>query len=224
MDAGLGVVRKHYFVDEAGNFDFSRKPSASRYFILTSVTMEDCHQTKALLDLRRELAWNGHELTDAFHATTDKQRVRDRVFELIAAMDIHVDATIFEKSKTIPARQNDLPFYKLAWYHHAKSTVPSRVMHGEELHVIAASLKTKNEQKAIASGIEDVIVQTGRQLTDSKVHYWPASTDPCLQVADYCCWAIQRKWERQDSRSHELIAHLIRSEYDMWGHNPHHQY
>jgi hypothetical protein len=30
----------------------------------------------------------------------------------------------------------------------------------------------------------------------------PHMSDPCLQVADYCTWAIQRKWERGDERSH----------------------
>jgi len=26
------------------------------------------------------------------------------------------------------------------------------------------------------------------------------------KVADYCAWAIQRKWERDDLRSYELIS------------------
>jgi hypothetical protein len=37
-------------------------------------------------------------------------------------------------------------------------------------------------------------------------------SEPCLVVADYCTWAIQRKWERDDQRSHELIAGKIASE------------
>jgi hypothetical protein len=48
------------------------------------------------------------------------------------------------------------------------------------------------------------------------VAFWPADSDPCLQVADYCTWAIQRKWERDDDRSHLLIAPKLRSEYDVW--------
>lgn len=49
-----------------------------------------------------------------------------------------------------------------------------------------------------------------------RVAFWPAETDPCLQVADYCTWALQRKWERGDERSYELIRAKIRSEYDVW--------
>lgn len=49
----------YLFADESGNFDFSRGRGASRYFILTTVTLADTVPGDALLALRRELAWNG---------------------------------------------------------------------------------------------------------------------------------------------------------------------
>lgn len=162
------------------------------------------------------MVWEGHPLKDAFHATTDKQAVRDQVFELIARLDIRIDATIFEKRKTIPSRQRDMAFYKLAWYQHAKEVIPQISNPADELLVVAASLKTRKAQMDVASAIRDVIDQCGRNVDDTTVSHWPASTDPCLQIADYCCWAIQRKWERSDDRSHVLIAHLIETEYEMW--------
>ena len=48
------------------------------------------------------------------------------------------------------------------------------------------------------------------------VAFWAYESDPCLQIADYCTWAIQRKWEGNDPRSHVLIADKIRSEFDVW--------
>jgi hypothetical protein len=42
----------------------------------------------------------------------------------------------------------------------------------------------------------------------------PATTDPCLQVADYLTWAIQRKYESGDTRSYGLVRHLIKSEFE----------
>jgi hypothetical protein len=48
----------YVFADEAGNFDFSSNPGASRYFILTTVTLSgDCSLGDDLMRLRRELAW-----------------------------------------------------------------------------------------------------------------------------------------------------------------------
>ena len=48
---------------------------------------------------------------------------------------------------------------------------------------------------------------------------FPSGTDPCLQVADYCAWAIQRKWERGDARSYDLIKKHITYESDIWADN-----
>lgn len=38
------------------------------------------------------------------------------------------------------------------------------------------------------------------QVTNAKyrVGFWPSATDPCLWLADYCCWAIQRNYEKGD--------------------------
>jgi len=41
--------------DEAGNFDFSRNRGASRYFILTTVTIPDAAAGLDLIRLRHEL-------------------------------------------------------------------------------------------------------------------------------------------------------------------------
>jgi hypothetical protein len=40
-------------------------------------------------------------------------------------------------------------------------------------------------------------------------------SEPCLVVADYCTWAIQRKWERHDARSQSLLHDKIASETEI---------
>ncbi len=68
------MSRKYIFADEAGNLDF--RPSchgATRYFILTTVTLEDCTLGDRLLALRRELLWQGFSLGEYFHATEETQ-------------------------------------------------------------------------------------------------------------------------------------------------------
>ena len=52
-----------------------------------------------------------------------------------------------------------------------------------------------------------------------------AATDPCVQIADYCAWAIQRKWEhKKDERSYDLIKDRITYEFDLWAHGTQHYY
>jgi hypothetical protein len=79
-------------------------------------------------------------LDSAFHATEDKQIVRDRVFELIAAADLRVDATVLDKRKTQPQYASDPEaFYKLAWYLHLKYVAPRISRRDDQLMVVAAT-------------------------------------------------------------------------------------
>jgi hypothetical protein len=37
-----------------------------------------------------------------------------------------------------------------------------------------------------------------------------------LQVADYCNWAVFRKWERGDLRSYAVVSQAVLSETDVY--------
>jgi len=209
------VARVHVFADEGGNFDFSRRKGASRYFILTTVTLANCTIAEDLLALRRQLAWDGHELTQEFHATEDQQAVRDAVFGVLAGHEFQVDATIFDKSKTQPHLQNEAGFYKLAWSYHFRNLAPRILAPNDELFVVAAALGTRRLRAIFRQAVDDVVSQ-GIGPARFRTQFWPAASDPCLQVADYCCWAVQRKWEGGDDRSYVLIRDKIVSEYEMF--------
>lgn len=212
------MADKYVFADEAGNFDFSSQPGASRYFILTTVTTHDPGLGDRVLSLRRDLAWRGVNLDRALHATTELQDVRDEVFELLGGFEFRVDATIFEKRKALPRLYEEARFYQMVWWLHFKFVAPKIVRAGDRLLVTAASLGTKKKRADFHHAISRVASQV--VPVEHRVAFWPAESDPCLQVADYCTWAIQRKWELGDERSHVLIADKIRSEFDVWGIGP----
>lgn len=207
------MSRVYLFADEAGNFDFNRKPGASKYFLIGTVRVTDLALEQQVLDLRRDLAWRGTPIHSAFHASTDAQVVRDEVFELLQDVDFRYDATILEKCKTKPRLQmSQERFYKTAWYLHLKYIGPAIASAQDELFVIAASILTRKRRAAVRSGIADVVSQS-TMSSKWEVGFWPAESDPCLQVADYCTWAVQRKLELNDLRSYSLIARKIRTEF-----------
>lgn len=211
----LGLMGDLYaFADEAGNFDFSDGRGASRYFVLCTVMSEHCEIGDSLLALRRDLGWRGQHLDRVFHATEDPQAVRDEVFALLVDMDCWVDATILEKRKAQPHLREEASLYKMAWYLHFKHLAWT-MGSSDRVFVAASSLGTKKARGALHTAVDDVVLQLS-PCDSHRVAFWPAESDPCLQVADYCTWAIQRKWERADSRSHALIASKIRSEFDAW--------
>lgn len=205
---------RYVFADEAGNFDFSKGRGASRYFILCTIASSQCEVGDALLALRRDLGWRGLHLDRVFHATEDPQAVRDEVFALLTAMDCWVDATILEKPKAQLHLRGEAHLYKMAWYLHFKY-LARHIDASDRLFVAASSLGTKKARGALHTAVDDVVKQLS-PCRSHRVAFWPADSDPCLQVADYCTWAIQRKWERGNERSYDLIAPKIRSEFDVW--------
>ena len=208
-------MRKHIYADESGNFDFSTKPSASRYFILTTVVIDNHDIADELAKLRRDLTWEGFNLEAGFHAAEDKQSVRDAVFDVLQSYSFRVDATILDKRKTQPKlKPTDMQFYKHAWFYHMKYVAPMIATRRHQLLVIAATIATHRKSTAAREAVKDVMAQVSP--TSARVALWRAASDPCLQVADYCCWAIQRKWERGDDRSYQLIESKIQSEFDIF--------
>ena len=213
------MTARFCFADEAGNFDFRPTATgASRYFILTTVALNDCAIGGAMMDLRRELALEGVDVGQPFHATEDRQIVRDRVFDVIRGYDLRVDSTIFDKAKALPRlqkKENAPDFYKLVWFMHLKHIGPLIWGANDDVLVVAAHLGTNRMRTTFAEAVTDVVGQTVRAHSCRAVS-WPSMSDPCLWVADYCSWAIQRKWERDDTRSYDLICHRVASEYDIW--------
>ncbi len=218
------MARRYLFADEAGDFNFSRNPRASKYFIVCYIALDSCSVGADMLELRRELIWDGYPVGGYFHATEDKQVVRDKVFERICRENFKIYAQILEKSKAQPqVRSSNERFYKYGWLYLSDHALPKIVKDGEtELLITTASIATKKAQASFTNAVNDVLQQIAS--TKWATYFCPAATDPCLQVADYCIWAIQRKWELSDSRSYDLIKDKIEYEYDLWAHGNTHYY
>lgn len=215
------MPRTYIYADEAGDLTFKNVKGASRYFILCTVTLDPSAIGPDLLKLRRKMAWAGLPLQDYFHCTTDKQDVRDLVFHTICKHDFGVQATVMEKCKAQPQMRRSRPrFYQYGWLYHFKYGMESHIRSNSGSHpkvlITAASLGEKRERMAFLNAIRDVMGQTvpGTWATQ----FCAAAADPCLQVADYCAWAIQKKWERNDRRSYDLIKDRIEYEYNLWKH------
>ena len=198
------MSRRFIFTDEAGDFAFKRGVN--------------------ILRLRRQLAWEKLPIGDYFHASEDKQVIRDRVFEAIRGEPFRVDATILEKSKAQPhIRADDAIFYKYAWWYHFKHIGPQIAYRADELHITTASLGTRRRRAIYTASVNEVVAQVLKGVTWITT-FTPAGCDPCLQLADYCTWAIQKKWEKGDERSYALIQSRIASEFNLWRRGRTHYY
>lgn len=197
------------FADESGNFDFRDRQSASRYFSIGSISLtsdEERVKLRGLLDgLSDELMLGGFPAPGAFHATSDRQAVRDRVYPLILQVDFDVNVTAIEKRKVPPEhRETEAGFYGYAWHLHMLDLL-GRVAPGDRLFVIAATLQTKQSRQHFLNGVELAVAQRAPKGVKTRVHFWRDESDRCLQAADYCLWAASRLLEKGDSRAKEQL-------------------
>lgn len=216
-------MRTYIYADESGNFDFSGQSQATRYFMLVSVAVGESSIASLESDLRRlqrELAWDGYSLPKGFHATNDKRYVRNRFFAILSSHDFRIDATIIEKRKVSPTLRNtDERFYGYAWHAHLRGLATAMGGSYDELLITAASIA----RKKAAAFCAEVEIAERRLLANAvmKCDVASASSNLMLQVADYCAWALQRRWEREppDTRFYDQISDRIATEYDLLGSN-----
>src|SRR3989344_5832666 len=70
------------YIDESGNFDFS--PTGTKHFALTAFsTFYPAKPSQAFFNLKCKLLAQGVDI-EYFHATEDKQAVRNQVFKLVS--------------------------------------------------------------------------------------------------------------------------------------------
>lgn len=207
----------YIFLDEGGNLDFS--PSGTKYFTLSTVTK--CrpflldHQ---LLILKYNLLEEGLEL-ERFHATEDRQVVRNRVFDEIGncLSSLRIDSLIVEKRKTHPDVQKQERFYALMVgylirhvYERAEGERYNQVI------VTTDSLPVKKKAQAFEKAIRTTLSKMLPQTATYRVLHHDSKSSIALQVADYCNWAVYRKWTDGDVRSYDRIKEGIKSEFDIF--------
>lgn len=218
------MSRIHVYSDESGCFAFKRNRRASKYFLVCTVAMADCSIGASLLDLRRDMIWRGMPVGDQYHASEDRDEVREEVYDLISKHELRIDATLLEKSKARPhVRATRESFFKYAWFYHFRHVGPKVMAGRTEIAITAAAIGTNKDQAVFTAAVNDVLQQT-IQRQQWRTFFPRAVADPCVQVADYCAWALRRKWERNDETWYDKISNQVSTQYDLWKTGAHHYY
>jgi hypothetical protein len=207
----------YIFLDEGGNMDFSG--SGTKYFTITSLSKERPFEAyKALNDLKYDLIELETEI-EYFHASEDRQAVRNRVFEII---NTHLDQTrldslIVEKRKTGPALRIEEKFYpRMLGY------LLTYVVNGYDLNeferviVLTDTIPVQRKRKAIEKAVKIFLANVLPSGVSYSICHHASKSNYDLQIADYCNWAVYRKWESGDVRLYGVIKRVVRSEFDIF--------
>jgi hypothetical protein len=233
-----------YFVDEAGDAVLFGKrgrvvvgtQGCSRFFILGLLQVDDPALLQAELDsLRAELLADSYysnipsmrpeacKTAISFHAKDDIPEVRRDVFKTLLqhklkffalVRDKQVIASICKNHPKYRYRENDL-------YDKCTSRLFKERLHKEESYAIHFSARgNKPRTEALQQALEqsrnnmrrswNVDVARPIEIVVAK----PATTAG-LQAVDYFLWALQRLYERGESRYWDFIAEKVSMVHDV---------
>lgn len=203
----------YLFFDEAGNLDFS--PSGTKFYVFGALTTREPSQLfRPLSDLRYRLIAEGTDI-ERFHASEDRQQVRDLVFDILHDVGgFEFDSVIVRKDKVGEAFKDDLSFYP----HFANFLLQGVFARygdpDEQIVIITDRLPVKKKKKAFEKAFKSYIRKRLGRRRFTMFHHASAS-HTCLQAADYCNWAIYKKWKDAELRPYGIIKRFVRSEADI---------
>ena len=214
----------YIFLDEAGNLDFST--NGTPYFVLTSVSMRRPFPMYQELDAyRHDCLEYGLEM-EYFHCSEDNIHVHNSVFGLIAKnlQNMRIDCLVVEKRKTGPALQDVKRFYPEMLGYLLKFVVPQVDDTSNDVIVITDTVPVNKKRQAIEKGVQLALAKMLPQGRKYHILHHSSRSHYGLQVADYCCWAVFRKWQRNDMDCYDLIKEGIQSEFDIFRNGTKHYY
>lgn len=208
----------YLFLDEAGNFDFG--PAGTGHLVLACVSMDrPFAPLPDLLDLKYDLIESGCAPLSHFHASEDRQAVRDAVLSVaVRHLDhIRVDALIVEKGRVVPGLRAAEALYSWALRRLLIPVLAPGAGGGLPVHVFTDRLPLNRRRDAAEKAIKQSLSEALPFPVPFQLLHHESRTNLNLQLADYFTWALFRKWERVDTRPYDLIKSALRSERLAFG-------
>jgi len=206
--------RLYLFADETGNLDLSGHQGSTRWFGVGTMLLDDASADRlraAMHGLRLSMAWQRFGLDSEVHASEDSWPVRSAVLSVLALHAGRVDVSLLDKREATSEWADDVALYRTVWREHLARVIPSTCRPVDELLVVAARIGTKRRRRLFREAVEQSLAACASHLAWSEVAVWTSASDPCLWAADYCVWAVGRKWETGDGGPYGVIAHHVAS-------------
>ncbi len=153
-----------------------------------------------------------------FHCSEDNSYIKNKVFSMIEGLEnIKIDSIVVEKSKTMNHLQEIGEFYpKMLGYLLKYVLEQSHQENIKEFVIITDSIPVKRKKEVIVKTIKKTLKETVDNRIKYRIYHHKSMAHYNLQIADYCNWAIFKKWESEKDLFYKKIKKLIRSEFDIF--------
>ena len=196
---GPDAATLYLYIDEAGNLDFGEQ--GTRFFALTGVVMRrPFRHLSGLLDARYDAPEAGLDV-EYFHASEDRQAVRDQVLDRLEPYlnDLAVYAIVVDKRELAMDMRRAETLCPAAF-----TRLMDTAMTGEEVRATAARV-------IVVTDTLPVRRERAKDAFEYRILHHASRSDMSLRVADYVSWCEYRRAARADVRSFSRIEACVRS-------------
>lgn len=203
----------YIFLDESGNLDFSR--GGTTHYVLAAVTTTNPLATsQELQQLKYNLLEEGVD-TEYFHASEDKQAVRNEVIKKLQTMSntLKVHYIHAQKPKTHPKLQSSSAFYGKLGTTLIKYIISYKANGFDDIVIVFDKALTGRERKSFLGEIKPELKSLGKPY---KIYFHRTLSDFNGQIADYFAWSKYVSLERDEQRPLTSLSGISMTEFDLF--------
>lgn len=235
--------KRHRFLDEAGDTTFYGKgkvpivgeQGVSKCFILgmlkineplddvrrkildLQASIEDDPYFGSVCSMEKRKAKGGFYL----HAKEDIPEVRRMVFQLIKTINCRFEAVVARKIYIVYERKHngtEAEFYADLLSHLLKNKLNKYDKLVLNIAKRSKCTTNSNLQKGLDKSVERSFMRNPGKANDCEVVFnvQAPTSEPILNITDYFCWAIQRIFERGETRFYDFISEKISQVIDVY--------
>ncbi|MCE7067748.1 DUF3800 domain-containing protein [Dyadobacter sp. CY326] len=239
----LPLFHHHRFLDEAGDTTFYGKGNTpivgndgvSKCFILGMLKIYEPLDVvrQKVIDLQSKIAQDPYftgipsiqkrkdKMGFYIHAKDDIPEVRKMAFDLIKSVDCSFEAIVARKIYTLyQSKHNgrEAEFYADLMSHLLKNKLNKY----DSLVLNIAHRSQCTTHANLQKGLDKSVERSKTKAPDKSNNCWVVfnvqqpTTEPLLNIADYFCWAIQRVFEKGETRYYDYISDQIGLIIDLY--------
>lgn len=216
----------YFFVDESGDTTFYNrkgkwivgdKEGASKILLMGFIrTTEPEFLRRKMENLKQELQKDEYlkeipsmkKTKIAFHAKDDCSEVRYKVFSLIKDLPFTCNVVVARKTEHVFRRFNG---NTQELYDSLITNLFKNILHlSNNNYIYIGTRGSKKRQEPLEQAIQKSLNYTENKLNTSinaiqKIFPQTPSGEVCLQITDYCNWAIQRAFLQNETRYYNFL-------------------
>jgi len=201
----------YIFLDESGDLGFNFKNrKTSRFFVITALFVKNRASIEKIVNkIFHEFKQSGPKNhAGVLHCVKETPKTRKKLLNSLNAKDIHIVAIYLNKNTVYTRLHNE----KHVLYNYVANILLNRI-HDKRLIPTDADIELvasrRETNKFLNENFKNYLKTKLKNKLRLAIEIKSLSQEKCLQVVDFACWSIFRKYEHDDSSYYNLINSKI---------------